>query len=202
MRRRWARAMLRKCGWKAAPEYRHAATRVTGMRVPGGGITARRWAGGGWVPAPRPVGEGNGSDTKGPPCRLSTVTAQGNALQSVVVVLPLGSVITTRIFVAPGTPGRFAPMYNDSPALGCTPPTRFPGHEDRPDHPKNCPNHFHGVPPFVGGPPEIMYCPSSMPVRYIPSGTHSVDPLGHVPGFPHIALYSVSANAFRAGSRL
>src|ERR1017187_4150093 len=149
-----------------------------------------------------PVADRYWIDTKESPCRLSTVTAQGNALQSVVVVLPLGSVITTRIFVAPGTPGRFAPMYNDSPALGCTPPTRFPGHEDRPDHPKNCPNHFHGVPPFVGGPPEIMYCPSSMPVRYIPSGTHSVDPLGHVPGFPHIALYSVSANAFRAGSRL
>src|ERR1019366_3450676 len=32
----------KKCGWKPAPDYRHAATRVTGMRVPGGGITARR----------------------------------------------------------------------------------------------------------------------------------------------------------------
>src|ERR1017187_7295947 len=105
-------------------------------------------SGGGLGGSTAPGAERYWIDTKGSPCRLSTVTAQGNALQSVVVVLPLGSVITTRIFVAPGTPGRFAPMYNDSPALGCTPPTRFPGHEDRPDHPKNCPNHFHGVPPF------------------------------------------------------
>src|ERR1035441_8378854 len=49
-----------------------------------------------------PVADRYWIDTKESPCRLSTVTAQGNTLQSVVVVLPLGSVITTRIFVAPG----------------------------------------------------------------------------------------------------
>src|ERR1017187_8952631 len=32
----------KKCGWKPAPDYRHAATRVPGMRGPGGGIPARR----------------------------------------------------------------------------------------------------------------------------------------------------------------
>jgi hypothetical protein len=112
-----------------------------------------------------PVADRYWIDTKESPCRLSTVTAQGNTLQSVVVVLPLGSVITTRIFVAPGTPGRFAPMYNDSPALGCTPPTRFPGHADCALKPKNIPSHFHGVALFVGGPPDIMYCPSSIPLR-------------------------------------
>src|ERR1017187_4403217 len=112
-----------------------------------------------------PVADRYWIDTKESPCRLSTVTAQGNALQSVVVVLPLGSVITTRIFVAPGTPGRFAPMYTRSPIADCSPPTRCPAHADCALNPKNIPSHFHGVARSTGGPPEIMYPPSSIPLR-------------------------------------
>src|SRR5664280_2220948 len=132
-------------------------------------------------------------DIKESPCRLSTITAQGNALQSVVVVLPLGSVIATRIFVAPGTPGRFAPMYTRALIPGCSPPTRYPGQEDRAVNPKNCPCHFHGVlpladmPPDPSGPPEIIYPSASIPLRYVPSDTQG-DP-AQVPGFAHIALY-------------
>jgi hypothetical protein len=104
-----------------------------------------------------PVADRYCIDIKWSPWRWSTVTAQGRALQLVVYVTPLGSVVTTCIAAAPGTPGRFASTYNASAALGCTPPTRNPGHEDCALKPKKYPNHLSG-----GGDPEIMYCPSSI----------------------------------------
>src|ERR1017187_3104319 len=97
-----------------------------------------------------PVADRYWIDTKESPCRLSTVTAQGNTLQSVVVVLPLGSVITTRIFVAPGTPGRFAPIVHRPPPLGCPPSTAVPGHWGLCAEAKEFSGPLHGVALFVG----------------------------------------------------